>query len=63
MMRPHAFTGLQLVPPGVVLVSEGRPDAAESRPTPVEVSFYGVVLPSRHLPDGTICGNRGAVTC
>lgn len=29
-----AFTGLQMVPPGVVLVSEWRPDAAEPRPTP-----------------------------
>jgi hypothetical protein len=29
-----------MVPPGVVLVSEWRPVAAEPRPTPVEVSFY-----------------------
>ena len=38
-----AFTGLQMVPPGVVLVSEWRPDSARPRPTPVEVSFYGGV--------------------
>jgi hypothetical protein len=36
-----AFTGLEIVPPGVVLVSEWRPDSAGPRPTPVEVSFYG----------------------
>jgi hypothetical protein len=38
-----AFTGLELVPPGVVLVSEWRPDARGPRPTPAEVSFYGGV--------------------
>jgi O-methyltransferase involved in polyketide biosynthesis len=38
-----AFTGLEMVPPGVVLVSEWRPDDARPRPTPVEVSFYGGV--------------------
>jgi S-adenosyl methyltransferase len=37
------FTGLELVPPGVVLVSEWRPDGAGPRPAPVEVSFYGGV--------------------
>jgi hypothetical protein len=34
-----AFTGLELVPPGVVLVSQWRPD----RPAPREVDVYGGV--------------------
>jgi O-methyltransferase involved in polyketide biosynthesis len=38
-----AFAGLELVPPGVVLVSEWRPDTSGPRPSPVEVSFYGGV--------------------
>ena len=38
-----AFGGLELVPPGVVLVSEWRPDEAGPRPTPAEVSCYGGV--------------------
>jgi hypothetical protein len=38
-----AFSGLELVPPGVVLVSEWRPDSNAPRPTPAEVSFYGGV--------------------
>jgi hypothetical protein len=38
-----AFSGLQLVPPGVVLVSEWRPDSNAPRPTPAEVSIYGGV--------------------
>jgi S-adenosyl methyltransferase len=44
-----AFTGLELVPPGVVLVSEWRPDAGQPRPSPAEVSIYGGVArkPSR----------------
>jgi SAM-dependent methyltransferase len=37
-----AFRGLELVPPGVVLVSEWRPDVAE-RPAPAEVNCYGGV--------------------
>jgi len=37
------FPGLELVPPGVVLVSEWRPDTRAPRPTPAEVSFYGGV--------------------
>jgi hypothetical protein len=36
-----AFAGLELVPPGVVLVSEWRPDDDGPRPTPTEVNFYG----------------------
>jgi hypothetical protein len=40
---PLAFSGLKLVPPGVVLVSEWRPDSNAPRPTPAEVSFYGGV--------------------
>ena len=38
-----AFSGLELVPPGVVLVSEWRPEGDGPRPTPVEVSCYGAV--------------------
>jgi hypothetical protein len=38
-----AFDGLDLVPPGVVLVSEWRPDeeTAVPRPLPAEVNIYG----------------------
>jgi len=36
-----AFSGLELVPPGVVLVSEWRPEASGPRPTPAEVNCYG----------------------
>jgi S-adenosyl methyltransferase len=38
-----AFSGLDLVPPGVVLVSEWRPEAGLPRPTPAEVNIYGGV--------------------
>jgi len=38
-----AFSGLELVPPGVVLVSEWRPEGDGPRPTPAEVSWYGGV--------------------
>jgi hypothetical protein len=38
-----AFSGPELVPPGIVLVSEWRPDNDGPRPTPAEVSFYGGV--------------------
>jgi hypothetical protein len=38
-----AFAGLDLVPPGVVLVSEWRPDSAGPRPSPAELSVYGGV--------------------
>jgi hypothetical protein len=38
-----AFTGLEIAPPGVVLVSEWRPDSGRPRRTPAEVSFYGGV--------------------
>jgi S-adenosyl methyltransferase len=38
-----AFSGLEMVPPGVVLVSEWRPDSCAPRPTPAEVSCYGGV--------------------
>ena len=37
------FSGLELVPPGVVLVSEWRPDSKAPRPSPAEVSCYGGV--------------------
>jgi hypothetical protein len=36
-----AFRGLELVPPGVTLVSEWRPDSGGPRPSPAEVSMYG----------------------
>jgi hypothetical protein len=36
-----AFSGLKLVPPGVVLVSEWRPEGDGPRPAPAEVNFYG----------------------
>jgi hypothetical protein len=44
-----AFPGLELVPPGVTLVSEWRPQGSGPRPTPAEVSWYGGVakIPSR----------------
>lgn len=43
-----AFAGLDLVPPGVVLVSDWRRDAvAGPRPTPAEVSVYGGVARKR----------------
>jgi len=38
-----AFAGLDLVPPGVVPVSDWRPDSSGPRPTPSEVSTYGGV--------------------
>jgi hypothetical protein len=38
-----AFSGLELVPPGVVLVSEWRPEGIGPRPTPAEISGYGGV--------------------
>ena len=38
-----AFSGLELVPPGVVLVSEWRPDGTGPRPAPHEVNCYGGV--------------------
>lgn len=38
-----AFTGLDLVPPGVVLVSDWRPDDQPPRPSAAEVSSYGGV--------------------
>ncbi len=38
-----AFPGLEIVPPGVVLVSEWRQTATGPRPTPAEVSCYGGV--------------------
>ncbi len=38
-----AFTSLELVPPGVVLVSEWRPSDDSPRPAPAEVNIYGGV--------------------
>ena len=37
------FRGLQVVPPGVVLVSDWRPDTAGPRPTAADVATYGAV--------------------
>jgi hypothetical protein len=42
-----AFSGLDLIPPGVVLVSEWRPDGTGPRPTPAEVGWYGGVARKR----------------
>ena len=38
-----AFADLEMVPPGVVLVSEWRPDSRAPRPTPAEIGCYGGV--------------------
>jgi hypothetical protein len=38
-----AFPGLELVPPGMVLVSEWRPDEEGPRPRPADVGTYGAV--------------------
>ena len=38
-----AFTGLELIPPGVVVVSEWRPTDPAPRPAPAEVNVYGGV--------------------
>jgi hypothetical protein len=37
------FPGLELVPPGLVLVSEWRPEEDGPRPKPEEVNWYGAV--------------------
>ena len=42
-----AFTGLELASPGVVLVSEWRPDTDGPRPSAAEVSFYGGIARKR----------------
>jgi hypothetical protein len=42
-----AFAGLELVPPGVVVVSEWRPGRDGPRPAPDEVNFYGGVARKR----------------
>src|SRR5579875_616668 len=38
-----AFAGLELVEPGLVLVSDWRPEPGSLRPQPAEVSMYGAV--------------------
>jgi S-adenosyl methyltransferase len=38
-----AFSGLEIVPPGVVLAPEWRPDSDAPRPAPAEVGVYGGV--------------------
>ncbi len=42
-----AFSGLKMVPPGVVLVSQWRRNATGPSPTPAEVSCYGGVARKR----------------
>jgi hypothetical protein len=37
------FHGLELVDPGLVLVSEWRPDGAGPRPLAAEVNWYGAI--------------------
>jgi hypothetical protein len=37
------FGGLELMPPGITLVSEWRPDESDLRPKPGEVNSYGAV--------------------
>jgi hypothetical protein len=54
-----AFSGLELVPPGVVLVSEWRPDSDAPRPSPAEVSCYGGVA-RKQLSAGRLAGAAGA---
>ena len=38
-----AFGGLELVPPGVVIVTDWRPDEPGPHPLPAEVNYYGGV--------------------
>jgi hypothetical protein len=38
-----AFAGLELVPPGLVVASQWRPEGAGPRPLPSEVAYYGAV--------------------
>jgi hypothetical protein len=45
-----AFTGLKLVPPGVVLVSEWRRPQGTPAPTPAEVNCYGGVARKDERP-------------
>ena len=42
-----AFRGLEVVDPGLVLVSEWRPDGTGPRPLPAEVNWYGGVARKR----------------
>ena len=42
-----AFAGLELVPPGVVLVSDWRRAGIGPRPSPAEVNCYGGVARKR----------------
>jgi hypothetical protein len=55
------FSGLELVPPGVVLTSEWRPEAAGPRPKPEEVNAYGAVGRKPALQDLPI--SPGSVHC
>jgi SAM-dependent methyltransferase len=42
------FSGLEFMPPGLVLVSDWRPDSGGPRPAPEEVSWYGAVARKPH---------------
>jgi hypothetical protein len=55
------FSGLELVPPGVVLTSEWRPAAPGPRPRPEEVNAYGAVGRKPAVQDLPI--RRGSVHC
>ena len=54
-----AFDGLDLVPPGVVLVSEWRPDTTGPRPAPSEVNVYGGVARKPLCTAAGHCGLHG----
>jgi len=54
-----AFAGLELVSPGVVLVSEWRPDSDGPRPAPAEVSVYGGAACKRWRDAATAIGGLG----
>jgi hypothetical protein len=51
-----AFAGLELVPPGVVIASEWRPEGAGPRPTPTEVNGYGGVARKPLAEAGALSG-------
>jgi hypothetical protein len=61
-----AFRGLELVPPGVVLVSEWRPDTPGPHPGPAEVNIYGGVAlkpltrSPRSAPSAPAAGRSGS---
>jgi hypothetical protein len=60
-----AFSGLELVPPGVLLVSEWRPAGTGPRPVPDEVNIYGGVARKPLQPRRRLASRpgRGRVRC